>query len=37
MFVVDKERSLVTRYICNHMVNWKDNWTLVSELEEVLR
>ncbi|XP_065493613.1 glucosylceramide transporter ABCA12 [Caloenas nicobarica] len=33
----DKEKSLVTRYICNHLVNWKDNWTLVSDLEEVLR
>lgn len=37
MFVVDKEKSLVTRYICNHLVNWKGNRTLVSELEEVLR
>ncbi|XP_009634881.2 ATP-binding cassette sub-family A member 12 [Egretta garzetta] len=33
----DKEKSLVTRYICNLFANWKDNWTLVSELEEVLR
>ncbi|KAM6307367.1 glucosylceramide transporter ABCA12 [Aegotheles albertisi] len=33
----DKEKSLVTRYICNHFVSWKDNRTLVSELEEVLR
>ncbi|XP_054065519.1 glucosylceramide transporter ABCA12 isoform X2 [Rissa tridactyla] len=33
----DKEKSLVTRYICNHFVNWKDNRSLVSELEEVLR
>ncbi|XP_029874701.1 ATP-binding cassette sub-family A member 12 [Aquila chrysaetos chrysaetos] len=33
----DKEENLVTRYICNHFVNWKDNRTLVSELEEVLR
>ncbi|XP_028940923.1 uncharacterized protein LOC114818602, partial [Antrostomus carolinensis] len=33
----DKEKSLVTRYICNHFVNQKDNPTLVSELEEVLR
>ncbi|XP_030309992.1 ATP-binding cassette sub-family A member 12 [Calypte anna] len=32
----DKEKSLVTRYICNHF-NWKDNRTLVSELEEVMR
>ncbi|XP_015144790.2 glucosylceramide transporter ABCA12 isoform X3 [Gallus gallus] len=32
----DKEKSLVIRYICNHF-NWKDKWTLVSELEEVLR
>ncbi|KAM6349075.1 glucosylceramide transporter ABCA12 [Alca torda] len=33
----DKEKSLVTRYICNHFVNRKDNQSLVSELEEVLR
>ncbi|KAM9548914.1 glucosylceramide transporter ABCA12-like [Guaruba guarouba] len=33
----DKEKDLVTRYICNPFVNWKVNWTLVSELEEVLR
>ncbi|XP_027492257.1 ATP-binding cassette sub-family A member 12 [Corapipo altera] len=33
----DKEKSLVTRYICNSFVNWKDKQTLVSELEEVLR
>ncbi|XP_062459511.1 glucosylceramide transporter ABCA12 [Pezoporus occidentalis] len=33
----DKEKDLVTRYICDPFVNWKDNWTLVSELEEVLR
>uniref|UniRef100_A0A8C4U0U6 ATP binding cassette subfamily A member 12 n=1 Tax=Falco tinnunculus TaxID=100819 RepID=A0A8C4U0U6_FALTI len=33
----DKEKSSVTRYICNLFVNWKDNQTLVSELEEVLR
>ncbi|XP_067994108.1 glucosylceramide transporter ABCA12 [Melanerpes formicivorus] len=33
----DKEINVVTRYICNLFVNWKDNWTLVSELEEVLR
>ncbi|GAB0191806.1 glucosylceramide transporter ABCA12 [Grus japonensis] len=33
----DKEKSLVTRYVCNHFVNWKDNLSLVSELEEVLR
>ncbi|XP_014807435.1 PREDICTED: ATP-binding cassette sub-family A member 12 [Calidris pugnax] len=33
----DKEKSLVTRYICTHFVNWKDNRSLVSELEEVLR
>ncbi|XP_009581458.1 PREDICTED: ATP-binding cassette sub-family A member 12 [Fulmarus glacialis] len=32
----DKEKSLVTRYICNPFVNWKENRTLVSELEEVL-
>ncbi|XP_040532198.1 glucosylceramide transporter ABCA12 isoform X1 [Gallus gallus] len=32
----DKEKSLVIRYICNRF-NWKDKWTLVSELEEVLR
>ncbi|XP_005244475.3 glucosylceramide transporter ABCA12 [Falco peregrinus] len=32
----DKEKSSVTRYICNLFVNWKDNQTL-SELEEVLR
>ncbi|XP_051480136.1 LOW QUALITY PROTEIN: glucosylceramide transporter ABCA12 [Apus apus] len=32
----DKEKSLVTSYICNHF-HWKDNPTLVSELEEVLR
>ncbi|XP_053925522.1 glucosylceramide transporter ABCA12 isoform X1 [Cuculus canorus] len=32
-----KETSLVTKYVCNHFVNWKDNPTLVSELEEVLR
>eukprot|EP00076_Gallus_gallus_P023117 XP_015144790.1 ATP-binding cassette sub-family A member 12 isoform X3 [Gallus gallus] len=32
----DKEKSLVIKYICNHF-NWKDKWTLVSELEEVLR
>ncbi|XP_042678296.1 glucosylceramide transporter ABCA12 [Centrocercus urophasianus] len=31
-----KEKSLVIRYICNHF-NWKDKWTLVAELEEVLR
>lgn len=37
MFVVDKEENMMTRYICNHFVNWKDNQTLVSELEEVLR
>ncbi|OPJ80232.1 ATP-binding cassette sub-family A member 12 isoform B [Patagioenas fasciata monilis] len=33
----DQEKSLVTRYICNHLVNWKDDRTLMSELEEVLR
>ncbi|XP_014165755.1 ATP-binding cassette sub-family A member 12 [Geospiza fortis] len=33
----DKERSWVTRSICNSFVRWKDNHTLVSELEEVLR
>ncbi|XP_064371423.1 glucosylceramide transporter ABCA12 isoform X2 [Dromaius novaehollandiae] len=33
----DKEKSLVTRDICNLFVNWKDNQTLVSNLEEVLR
>ncbi|XP_049672891.1 glucosylceramide transporter ABCA12, partial [Accipiter gentilis] len=33
----DKEENMMTRYICNHFVNWKDNQTLVSELEEVLR
>ncbi|CAN8200951.1 unnamed protein product [Coccothraustes coccothraustes] len=33
----DKERSWVTRSICNSFVHWKDNHTLVSELEEVLR
>ncbi|XP_067154833.1 glucosylceramide transporter ABCA12 [Apteryx mantelli] len=33
----DKEKSLVTRDICNLFVNWKDNQTLVSDLEEVLR
>ncbi|KAM9287173.1 glucosylceramide transporter ABCA12 [Morus bassanus] len=33
----DKEKSLVTRYICNLFVNWKDNQTLVSEVEEALR
>ncbi|XP_065607453.1 glucosylceramide transporter ABCA12 [Cyrtonyx montezumae] len=32
----DKEKSLVIRYICNHF-NWKDKWTLGSQLEEVLR
>ncbi|XP_068542414.1 glucosylceramide transporter ABCA12 isoform X1 [Anas acuta] len=32
----DKEKSLVTKYICNHF-NWKDKKTLVLELEEVLR
>ncbi|OXB61703.1 hypothetical protein ASZ78_000728 [Callipepla squamata] len=32
----DKEKSLVIRYICNRF-NWKDKWTLVSQLEEVLR
>ncbi|XP_021254439.1 ATP-binding cassette sub-family A member 12 [Numida meleagris] len=31
-----KEKGLVIRYICNHF-NWKDKWTLGSELEEVLR
>ncbi|XP_058665209.1 glucosylceramide transporter ABCA12 [Ammospiza caudacuta] len=33
----DKERSWVTRSICNSFVHWRDNHTLVSELEEVLR
>ncbi|XP_056352681.1 glucosylceramide transporter ABCA12 [Oenanthe melanoleuca] len=33
----DKEGSWVTRFICNSFVHWKDNPTLVSELEEVLR
>ncbi|XP_061204119.1 glucosylceramide transporter ABCA12 [Neopsephotus bourkii] len=33
----DKGKDLVTRYICDPFVNWKDNWTLVSELKEVLR
>ncbi|XP_077641321.1 glucosylceramide transporter ABCA12 [Lonchura striata] len=33
----DKERSWVTRSICNSFAHWKDNHTLVSELEEVLR
>ncbi|KAM6332822.1 glucosylceramide transporter ABCA12 [Podargus strigoides] len=33
----DEEKGLVTRYICNHLVNWKDQRPLVSELEEVLR
>ncbi|XP_041316146.1 ATP-binding cassette sub-family A member 12 [Pyrgilauda ruficollis] len=33
----DKEGSWVTRSICNSFVHWKDNHTLVSELEEVLR
>ncbi|XP_063256168.1 glucosylceramide transporter ABCA12 [Prinia subflava] len=33
----DEERSWVTRSICNSFVHWKDNHTLVSELEEVLR
>ncbi|KAM7049562.1 glucosylceramide transporter ABCA12 [Acridotheres tristis] len=33
----DKARSWVTRFICNSFVHWKDNHTLVSELEEVLR
>ncbi|TRZ18799.1 hypothetical protein HGM15179_008308 [Zosterops borbonicus] len=33
----DKERSWVTRAICNSFVHWKDNHALVSELEEVLR
>ncbi|XP_061858379.1 glucosylceramide transporter ABCA12 [Colius striatus] len=33
----DKEKDLVTRYICNHFVTWKDTQILVSELEEVLR
>lgn len=37
IFVVDKERSWVTRAICNSFVHWKDNHTLVSELDEVLR
>ncbi|XP_040416717.1 ATP-binding cassette sub-family A member 12 [Cygnus olor] len=32
----DKEKSLVTKYICNHF-NWKDKKALVLELEEVLR
>ncbi|XP_032301868.1 ATP-binding cassette sub-family A member 12 [Coturnix japonica] len=32
----DKEKSLVIRYICN-LFNWKDKWTSVSELEDVLR
>ncbi|XP_010217766.1 PREDICTED: uncharacterized protein LOC104572311 [Tinamus guttatus] len=33
----DKERSLVTREICDLFVNWKDNETLVSDLKEVVR
>ncbi|KAF4791142.1 ATP-binding cassette sub-family A member 12 [Turdus rufiventris] len=33
----DKERSWVTRFICNSFVHWEDNHTLVAELEEVLR
>ncbi|XP_026708213.1 ATP-binding cassette sub-family A member 12 [Athene cunicularia] len=33
----DKENNLVTTYICNRFVNWKDNQTLVFELEEALR
>ncbi|XP_068052641.1 glucosylceramide transporter ABCA12 [Anomalospiza imberbis] len=33
----DKERSWVTGSICNFFAHWKDNHTLVSELEEVLR
>ncbi|XP_062434346.1 glucosylceramide transporter ABCA12 [Rhea pennata] len=32
-----KEKDLVTREICNLFVNWKDNQTLVSDMEEVLR
>ncbi|KAM6129391.1 glucosylceramide transporter ABCA12 [Pterocles gutturalis] len=32
-----KEKDLVMRYICNPFVNWNDNLTSVSELEEVLR
>ncbi|XP_068803956.1 glucosylceramide transporter ABCA12 isoform X2 [Struthio camelus] len=33
----DKGKSLVTSDICNLFVNWNDNQTLVSDLEEVLR
>ncbi|XP_072787969.1 glucosylceramide transporter ABCA12 [Taeniopygia guttata] len=33
----DKKRSWVTRSICNSFAHGKDNHTLVSELEEVLR
>ncbi|XP_064015154.1 glucosylceramide transporter ABCA12 [Pogoniulus pusillus] len=32
----DKEKYVVTRHICN-LFNWTDNWTSLSELEEVLR
>ncbi|KAM6269041.1 glucosylceramide transporter ABCA12 [Porphyrio hochstetteri] len=32
----DKEKSLLTRYVCNLFI-WKDNQSLASELEEVLR